>query len=144
MNILFFLIPKSQVVYAESDYTLRQVAEKLQNHGYTAIPILDKQGKYVATISDGDLFWFTKEQCLMNYKEAESVNIMQVNMKREYKTIRFDAEMKDLLGVAENQNFVPVLDDNGIFIGIVTRKSIIEYFAKAKDRRLKKEKNQTA
>lgn len=27
-----------------------------------------------------------------------------------------------------NQNFVPVVDDNGIFIGIITRKSIIEYF----------------
>lgn len=138
MNILFFLIPKSQVVYAEDDYTLRQVAEKLQNHGYTAIPILNKEGKYVATISDGDLFWFTKEQCLMNYKEAEGAFIMNVPLKREYKSIRFDAQMKDLMEIAVNQNFVPVLDDNGIFIGIVTRKSIIEYFARVKDRKQKK------
>lgn len=44
-------------------------------------------------------------------------------------SIRFDADRNDLLNLAINQNFVPVLDENGIFMGIITRKSIILYFA---------------
>ena len=35
--------------------------------------------------------------------------------------------MEDLLQKAMNQNFVPVVDDMNNFIGIITRKSIIEY-----------------
>ena len=36
--------------------------------------------------------------------------------------------MDELYELAMNQNFVPVTDDEGIFIGIVTRKNIIKYF----------------
>ena len=36
--------------------------------------------------------------------------------------------MEDLIGKALNQNFVPVLDDQKSFIGIITRKDIIKYF----------------
>ena len=35
--------------------------------------------------------------------------------------------MEDLIRKAMNQNFVPVVDDQKKFIGIITRKSIIEY-----------------
>ena len=37
--------------------------------------------------------------------------------------------MEDLLDKAMQQNFVPVLDDNKSFIGIVTRKDIMKYFS---------------
>ena len=37
--------------------------------------------------------------------------------------------MEDLLENITNQNFVPVVDDNGIFIGIVTRKDVLLYLA---------------
>lgn len=35
--------------------------------------------------------------------------------------------MSSLMVVASNQNFVPVLDDSKNFIGIIRRKSIINY-----------------
>ena len=35
--------------------------------------------------------------------------------------------VEDLFDCAINQNFVPVLDDMGYFIGIVTRKDIMKY-----------------
>ena len=38
-----------------------------------------------------------------------------------------DSDMEDLIQKAMNQNFVPVVDDQNKFIGIITRKSIIEY-----------------
>ena len=130
MNILFFLIPKSQVAYVEEDFTVRQVTEKLQNRGYSAIPILNKEGKYLDTISVGALFLYLKTATGMNYKAAENVSIMDVPHARKVQAIRFDAKMEDLLNLALLQNFVPVLDDLGVFMGIVTRKAIIEYFVK--------------
>ena len=38
-----------------------------------------------------------------------------------------NCEIEDLVLTSMNQNFVPVIDDNQIFIGIITRKDIIEY-----------------
>lgn len=132
MNILFFLIPKSQVAYISDECTLRQTVEKLQNHGYTAIPIIDKEGRYVATVSEGDLFWYIKEKNMLNYKASENISIKDVPLRRKIEAIRFDAKMEDLLNLAMAQNFIPVLDERGIFIGIITRKAIIEYFVDRK------------
>ena len=55
MNILFFLTPKEKVSHIFNDDTLRQVVEKMEFHGYSAIPLLDKEGKYIGTITEGDL-----------------------------------------------------------------------------------------
>ena len=38
--------------------------------------------------------------------------------------------MEDLFDKVTNQNFVPVVDDNQVFIGIVTRKDVLVYLQK--------------
>ena len=58
MNVLFFLTPKSEVAYIEADVTLRQALEKLEANGYSALPIVDKRGKYVGSVTEGDLLWY--------------------------------------------------------------------------------------
>ena len=45
----------------------------------------------------------------------------------DYEAVSADSDMEDLIQKAMNQNFVPVVDDQNKFIGIITRKSIIEY-----------------
>ena len=57
MNILFFLTPKSDVAYIFEDETLRQTVEKMEHRKFSCIPILNKEGKYTGTISEGDLLW---------------------------------------------------------------------------------------
>jgi len=130
MNILFFLIPKSQVAFVLDNFTLRQVAEKLIAHDYTSIPVLDEEGHYVATVSEGDLFRYVKNHGEMNYRSCESTSIRDIPHERSVKAIRYDSDMDSLLGLAAEENFVPVLDDHGIFMGIITRKAIIAYFQK--------------
>ena len=55
MNILFFLTPKKEVAYVEETDTLRQVLEKMEYHGYSAIPLLSEDGRYIGTVTEGDL-----------------------------------------------------------------------------------------
>ena len=45
MNILFFLTPKEDVAHVEETDTMRQVLEKMEHHGYTAIPLLGLEAK---------------------------------------------------------------------------------------------------
>ena len=42
--------------------------------------------------------------------------------------VNVNASLEDLLLQAMKQNFVPVVDDLGSFIGIVTRRDIMQYY----------------
>ena len=129
MNILFFLTPKSDVAYIFEDETLRQTVEKMEHREFSCIPILNKEGKYTGTISEGDLLWGIKRLNIniTDLKQMEDVSIMAIPRRATYKPVHADADMEDLLDRAINQNYVPVIDDKGSFIGIITRKEIIKY-----------------
>lgn len=127
MNIMFFLTPKSDVAYIFEDETLRQTIEKMEHRKFSCIPILNMEGKYTGTISEGDLLWGIKRMGISDVKEMENVPIMAIPRRATYKPVHANAKMEDLLDRAINQNYVPVVDDQGFFIGIVTRKEIIKY-----------------
>ena len=129
MNILFFLTPKSEVAYIFEDETLRQTLEKMENRKFSCIPRLTMDGKYSGTISEGDLLWGMKRLGIgsQDIKETESVSIMTIPRRANYKPVHANANMEDLLDRAINQNYVPVIDDQGSFIGIITRKAILKY-----------------
>ena len=127
MNVLFFLKPKGDLAYVYDDCSLRQGLEKLERSGFTAIPMINREGKYIGTITEGDLLWGIKRYTDLNLKEAENIFIKDFPRKADYVPVSVDSDMEDLLRKAMNQNFVPVIDDQKKFIGIITRKSIIEY-----------------
>ena len=111
MNILFFLIPKSEVAYIFEDETLRQTLEKMEHRKYSCIPILTMDGKYLGTISEGDLLWGMRRADIHDIKETEGIPIMAIPRRATYKPVHADSNMEDLLDRAINQNFVPVVDD---------------------------------
>lgn len=130
MNILFFLTPKSEVAYINEDDTLRQALEKMEYHRYSAIPIISRTGRYIGTLTEGDLLWGIKNQYHLDLKGAEKIPITAIHRRLDNRPVKAGSDMEDLMGKALNQNFVPVLDDQKCFIGIITRKDIIQYFYK--------------
>lgn len=113
--------------YLYDDYTIRQALEKMESAGYTAIPILTRRGEYRGTLTEGDLLWALKNMCNMDIKQAESKKIMDISRRKDNVPVRITASMHDLIERASHQNSVPVVDDYGAFIGLVTRKAIIQY-----------------
>ena len=138
MNIAFFLTPKNEVVCESVESTMRQVIEKMEHHGYTAIPLIDKYGKYVGTLTEGDLLWKLKNTMNLNFRNTETVKVKDIPRRVKHKSVTISEDIESLINLAVNQNFVPVVDDEGIFIGIIKRSDIINYCYKE----LKKLKNQ--
>ena len=132
MNIAYFLLPKNRVAYLYDDCTFRQGLEKMRHHGYTAIPVITRDGQYVGTVSEGDFLWQLLEHgsdrtCTM--KDLEQLRVRDILRGNQYPSVGITVSMDALLSSAMNQNFIPVVDDLGSFVGIVTRKDIIRYFA---------------
>ncbi|MNZ73662.1 CBS domain protein [compost metagenome] len=131
MNIAFFLLPKNDVVSVTLDSTLRQTLERMEFHRYTAVPIIGDNGEYVGTVTEGDLLWYMKNSGgKVTFETASKYHLGDVPLKMNIKPVSIDADMADLINLAKVQNFVPVVDDIGRFIGIVRRSQIIEYCEK--------------
>lgn len=127
MNILFFITPKSEVAYIYDDYTMRQALEKMEYHRYSAIPIINREGEYVGTITEGDLLWYLKNDLNLELKAIEDIYVSDIKRRMDNKPVSINANIEDLISKSMNQNFVPVIDDQNIFIGIIKRRDIIEY-----------------
>lgn len=133
MNIAYYLLPKHCVTYLYDDQTFRQGLEKMRYHGYTAIPVITRQGRYVGTISEGDFLWqMVPEEgtsCPCTRKELERRSVRDILRENHYPPVRITATMEELVNSAMNQNFIPVVDDLGSFIGIITRRDIIRHLS---------------
>ena len=88
MNILFFLSPKQDLMYVYDDFTLRQTLEKWENNRYASIPVLNRQGKYVGTLTEGDILWGLKKFHGLDLEAAEDIPISAFPHKRDYKAVR--------------------------------------------------------
>ena len=67
----------------------------------------------------------------MDMRQAECRRILEISRRKDNIPVRITASMQDLIERASHQNFVPVVDDYGAFIGLITRKAIISYCQKA-------------
>ena len=127
MNILQLLKPKATIDYVFADNTARQALEKMKNHGFTAVPVIDRDGKYVKTLAEGDFLWFMLNNGITDMRELERFNAGEIARRVNIKPVYVTSTIEDLILLSMDQNFVPVIDDREVFIGIVTRKDILDY-----------------
>ncbi len=128
MNVAFFLTPKSHVSYLEKDDTFRQGLEKMRYHGYTAIPVLDEAGGYVGTLSEGDLLWSLVDIGGASMRDCENLRISDILKPDRNPPVKITARAEEIVERLLSQNFVPVTDDRGAFMGIVTRQRVLGYY----------------
>jgi CBS domain-containing protein len=83
-NLLFLLKPKADLVYLFDDCTLRQAMEKMKAHRYSVVPVINHEGKYVRTISEGDLLAYFIDNKL-DFEQSDNIKLSDVPSYRSYK-----------------------------------------------------------
>ena len=126
MNITFFLIPKIKVEFLLENFSLRKKKKKMEYHRYSVVPVLSKDGKYLYSLSEGDILYaMTKNK--LKFEDLTKIHLESIERDRDVKPVSINSSMDDLVKLIVDQNFVPVVDDRGVFIGIITRKAVINY-----------------
>lgn len=128
MNIVFLLIPKATVAFLYDHNTIRQGLEKMRAHGYSAIPVIKEDGSYAGTVSEGDFLWHIINTGEQDIKAQEKYSISDIVRPGWNAAVKIDTTMDELLLKVMDQNFVPVIDDRDLFMGIITRRDVIKYF----------------
>lgn len=126
MNIAYFIKPKSSTAYIYDTSTLRQGIEKMRFHGFSAVPVLTKEGYYFGTVTEGDFLWNTYGR--EDPKAEEKIRIRDIIRPDRTEPLNLQSTMEEMLRKAMEMNFVPVVDDRGYFVGIITRKDVMRYY----------------
>lgn len=132
MNVISMLTLKAQVAFLYDDFTIRQGLEKLQRSGYTALPVLSREGLYVGTVTEGDFLWSILDRGDNSMKAQEKIKLRSILRKDFNPAVGIGVGMEELVERAMKQSFVPVIDDRGMLVGIVTRQTIIRHLVEAK------------
>ena len=127
-NIIYLLTVKASVAFLHEHDTLRQGLEKMRHSRYTAMPVVREDGAYAGTVSEGDFLWhmLDKDECAL--KAQEELRISHILRHGWNPAVKINATIDELLLRVMEQNFVPVVDDREKFMGIITRKSVIQYY----------------
>lgn len=127
MNVMKLIVPKSLTAYIDRDHTLRQALEKMRHHGYSALPVLNSLGEYVGTVSEGDFLWSMADRGEFGMKEQEDIPVSSIIREDKFPPLRIDSGMAQVVLSLMERNFVPVVDDRGKFVGIITRRDVLKY-----------------
>ena len=130
INIAQIMLPKVSTVHICENATVRQGMEVFQRYGYTGIPVVSEDGKYLGSITEGD-FW--RHMCRIGTTDKlaqENYRIRDVFRPDFCEPLSIEADAKSVVDIALKQNFIPIIDGRGYLSGMVTRQILIKYLAK--------------
>lgn len=127
MNALKLMLSKDKVNYLYADCPLDKALTLFTESGYSAVPVIEDDASYIGTVCDKDfLKCYSSHGADRNMEECQLKDIINVNWNP---AINVYTNVDDVLLLSMNQNFLPVVDDDEIFIGIITRKAIIQFLS---------------
>ena len=129
MNIAKILTPRPLTAVTHADNSIRQGLEILKRRGFTAIPVLDAEDRYIGSVSEGDIMRYMLSAGTADPQQLEKETIGRILRKDFCSPLRIVAAEEDVIASVLRQNFVPIVDDRGCLCGIVTRRSVLIYLA---------------
>ena len=87
---------EEKVAYIFDDFTIRQALEKMQVYRYNSIPILNRKGAYIGTLSEGDLLWFIKDRNL-NFSKTETIAVSKVPRNKDNVSVSINTNIEDII-----------------------------------------------
>ena len=126
MDAKNLLTPKTKVEYLYNDITVGEAIAKMKRRRYALIPVLERNSnRYLYSISSSDLLY--KIMQIGDVKKAEALPLSEVEINRLVIPAPQVKDIESLGDLLSSQNFVPIVDEKGIFLGLVTRRSVFNY-----------------
>lgn len=126
VNLLLLITPKTQVACLNTNMNVRQALEKMRAHGYSAIPMINNDGEYMGTVAEGDLLWQIVKNEKISIEDLEDIQLTDLPRKSDMPAVKVDASSEELVAQITNHNFIPVVDDRNVLMGIVTRRKVMQ------------------
>lgn len=124
MNLAKIMIPKVSTVFLKENQTVRQGWEIMNRNGYTAIPVLDVEGRYTGTVSEGDFLMFIMSAGTTDIQHMENHRVSELVRRDFCPPLEIQATSEQVIDSILNQNFVPIVDSRNALCGILTPRAL--------------------
>lgn len=124
-NMLDFMIPADNVANVIDQHTLSTGLLILTQSNYTMIPVLSAESKLMGVIS---MSMIIKAVMTVDAIEMERLDELKVRDVMLCQPVRVQANcnLAEVLNYLIDQNFLCVVDGDNRFLGIITRKNVMQ------------------
>ena len=119
-----FLTPAENLAVLIDSHNADHAILLLSQMTYTRVPVVTAEQTFVGTIGLRDIFAYQMEQGLSQDVMAD-MDIVHMT-KKDVAVVNPDYTLTDVLHKLVDESFLPVVSKDGIFQGIITRKSILK------------------
>ena len=119
-----FLTPAENLAVLIDSHNADHAILLLSQMTYTRVPVVTDEKEFVGTIGLRDILAYQMEQGLSQETMADT-DIVHMT-KKDVAVVEPDYRLTDVLHKLVDESFLPVVDAEGIFQGIITRKSILK------------------
>jgi len=119
-----FLTPAENLAVLIDSHNADHAILLLSQMTYTRVPVVTDEKEFVGTIGLRDILAYQMEQGLSQESMADT-DIVHMT-KKDVAVVEPDYSLTDVLHKLVDESFLPVVDAEGIFQGIITRKSILK------------------
>lgn len=121
------IIPAENVAVVHEDDTLLHAVLVLSANSYQTIPVLDRESRVRGLISISKIVTSSEDNFIFDEEWLNQTKVGEV-MDQVVPILFDNAELEEILRLIINNNFICISQRNGYFLGIITRKTILERF----------------
>ena len=125
MNTAMLIKPKSQVSFLYSDVNAWEGLTEFIKTGFTAVPVIDREGLYIGVVSERDFLYRILDNDSVQAIGSDGLTVGDLAGVTRFESVQIDAGFHELFERIISQNFIPVVDSRGMFSGIVTRHDVL-------------------
>ena len=127
MNIIRSLQRKTECPFFYDYKTVQQALRFMRSHGCVQVPVVNQDWRYLGTVSEGDFLWHIIDWG--GYEAAKDHKIAELLRRGAPLALKITAPDDELRRAALCGAVIPIVDDRGMFVGVVPREDIVQYFA---------------
>ena len=129
MYIEEFVISSEKVAHVQVGNSAEHALLVLTKTGYSAIPVLDRKYRFRGLINTQIITDSILGMDHIEYERLPDIRVEEI-MQTDFPLIKIDERFQKALDLLINQNFLCVVDEDGLFMGILTRRVILKQLKK--------------
>jgi predicted transcriptional regulator len=125
VNDLYDLVtPASEVAVVGANNTLDHALLLMTSNKYSVVPVIDEKSRMKGLISMPSIMEAIIGIEDVHFDQLGEITVDEI-MTLEYPVVQMDYELEDVLRTLVHHAFISVVDNEGVLIGIITRKEIL-------------------
>ncbi|MDA8352206.1 MAG: CBS domain-containing protein [Firmicutes bacterium] len=119
------VIPREEVITVHPKWTLERALLVLTRKGFSSVPVIDDEGKVDGVISKTDILDFMLNRNDFDLSRLSEFHVHHA-MNQNHSGILSNSIFSFAFDVLLDRSYIPIIDLNNRFIGILTRRVLME------------------